>query len=149
MVCRAKFAVGETGTHGAQHGREIAVGDVGLDLLGRATGEEGAGGADEGQKTAVGQTGGDADHVLLGDADVYQTIRELFGKGAEVARADGVVAHGDDALVGGRQFDQRFDEGLPAVEGRHGGDLCSFVGAHFAAPSSAFARSNCSADGTL
>ena len=149
MVRRAELAVGETGAHGAEHGREVAVGDVGLDLLGCATGKEGTGGADEGQEPAIGQTGGDADHVLLGDADVDQTIRELLGEGAEIARSNGVVAHRNDALVGSRQFDQRFDKGLPAIEGRYGGDLCGFVSAHFAAPSSAFARSNCSADGTL
>ena len=77
----------------------LAVGDVGLDLLERAAGEERRGGADERDQPAVGQAGADADEVLLGDADVDQPVGELLAEADEVARADGVVADGDDARV--------------------------------------------------
>ena len=112
---RAELSVGHAGALPAQHDVDVAVGRVGLDLLERAAGQERRGGRDEGQQAAVGQAGADADEVLLGDADVDQPLGELLAEADEVARADGVVADGDDALVLARQRDQLLRERLAAV----------------------------------
>ena len=47
----------------------------------------------------VRQPGGHADHVLLGDAYVHQTIREFLGETSQLAGADRIVADGHDACV--------------------------------------------------
>ena len=74
------------------------------------------GGADEGREAAIGEAGGDADHVLLGDADVDEAIGKFLLEGDEIARADAVIADRDDTLVGARKLDQSLGEGLPAIE---------------------------------
>ncbi len=69
----------------------VGIGDVGLDLLERTSGEEARSGADERDLAAVGQAGADADHVLLGDADVDRALGPALAEAGELGRADAVV----------------------------------------------------------
>jgi len=144
MMGRTELAIGHAGAHAAQHDMIAVIGDVGLHLLERAAGQEGRCAADERHEAAIRKAGGDADHVLLGDADIDEAVRERLLEAPEIGRADAVVADGDDALIRLRELDQRLGEGLAAVEGGgRGGD----GGVHQRSSSSA--RATCSADGTL
>jgi hypothetical protein len=93
----------------------LRVRHIGLDLLGGAAAEERSGGADEGDQAGGGEARADADHVLLGDADVDQPVGVGGAEAAEVGRADRVVADGDDPLVRGGQLDEGLREDLPVV----------------------------------
>ena len=53
----------------------------------------------KGRLAAVGQPRGDADQVLLGDADVEDALGEALLEARQLARAQGVVAQGHDAFV--------------------------------------------------
>ena len=85
MVCRAQFAVGHPRAHATENDREVRVDDIGLDLLERAPGEEGRGRTYEGPQARVGQACRDAHHVLLGDADVDESIRKRLAECTQVA----------------------------------------------------------------
>ncbi len=100
--------------------------------------------ADVRDEPAVGEAGADADHVLLGDADVDEPIGELVAERAELRRADGVVDDGDDALVGAGKIEQRRGERITAVVQRR----ARRTGPSAAPPSSDRATSYSSAVGT-
>ena len=144
VVGRAEAAVRHPGALGAEDDVEAAVGDVGLDLLGRAPTDERTGRADEGDEPGIGEPGADADHVLLGDPDVDEPVRKLLGEAAEVARADRVVADGHDPGVLASEGAQLVGEGVAAVErlgargpdgGRTGRGRGCHRGGHRTAPS--------------
>ena len=95
----------------------LRVGDVGLDLLERAAGEERRGAGDERDPPAVGQAGADADHVLLGDADVDQPLRERLAgsrRACSSRRESLTTATIRSSCVG--ELDQRALERVAAVE---------------------------------
>ena len=72
---------------------EVLVADVGAHLLERAHAGERRHGADERQQAALGHAGGDAEQVLLGDADVEEALRELVLEHADLgARARSAVS---------------------------------------------------------
>src|SRR5947209_14518563 len=87
----------------------VGVGDVGLDLLERAAREKRRGPADEGQQAAIRQPGADADHVLLGDADIDKPLRPPRFEGDELRGTNGVVADRDDLLIALGQTLERRD----------------------------------------
>ena len=91
------------------------VGRVDLDLLHRPRGQEARGGGHEGDLAAVGQAGADADHVLLRDAHVDESLGELLLERPELGRADGVVDDGDDAVVCRCQVGQGRHPGIATV----------------------------------
>ena len=94
---RAEFAIGHARAHAAENDRKTVVGDVDLDLLERAAGQERRRAADEGNEAAIGEARGHADHVLLGDPDIDEAVGKQLLELREIARADAVVADGDDA----------------------------------------------------
>ena len=144
MMGRPEFPVSHARAHAAQDDRVAVVGHVNFDLFERAAGQERRGGADERNEAAVGQSRRNADHVLLGDADIDQPIRKRLLEADEVARSDAVVADRDDAFVALGQVDQRLGEGDAAIEGRRRRDN---GGVHHT--SSFSASSTCSGDGAL
>ena len=73
---RPELAVGHAARHAAELDVVTAVGEVRLDLLERAAGEEAGRAAGERDLAGTGEARADADHVLLGDADVDQPFRE-------------------------------------------------------------------------
>ena len=116
MVGRTEFAVGHPRTHATQNDVVPAVGHVRLDLLERPAREEGGGRADERNESGAGEAGADSDEVLLGDADVDQTVGEFVAEADQVARPDRVVADRDDPLVTARQGDEFVGERDAIVE---------------------------------
>ena len=95
-------------------------------------------------KPGVGQPCGDTDEILLGDADVDQTVGKLLTEGNQVARSHRVVAHRHDPVVGARESGELVGEVDATVE-RRGVDLrqCGH------AESSSSAAVTCSGEGTL
>src|SRR5215475_12323967 len=120
-----------------------AIGGIGLDLLQSAAGQKRRSRADERDQADVGEAGTDADEVLFSDSDVDHPIGELLTEGDQVARADRVVAHGNDSPVSACQRNELVPECLPAVV-RRGFDETS---GH--ADNSLMAWSICSRLGTL
>ena len=83
VVGRSKLAVGHAGGLPDKLHVEVGVGDIGLHLLQRAAGQKAGCGGNKGDATAVCQTCADADHVLLGNADIDQAIGMLLLEAAE------------------------------------------------------------------
>src|SRR3546814_5650940 len=115
-----------------------AVGAIGLDLLHRARGQEAGGAADERNLAAIGEPGADADHILLGDADVDQPLGKAVAELAELGRSDRIIDHRDDERVGGGQVLDRADIGDVAIEQGEGSAQRSI-----SSSSSRYAREYC------
>ena len=64
----------------------------------------------EGDEAGLGEARRDADHVLLGDADVEEAVREPLGERLDDREAE-VACQQDDALVLLGELDERPDEG--------------------------------------
>lgn len=118
MMRRAEFSVRDAGTHPAEFHVRLRVRDVGLDLFERAPGEEAGCRRDERDPAAVRQPGRDADHVLLGDPDVDQPVRERLPETVQLARSDRVVDHANDPMIRLGKLGQRFHVRVPAVVAR-------------------------------
>src|SRR3546814_2710807 len=101
------------------------------------------GAADERNLAAIGEPGADADHCLLGDADVDQPRGKAVAELAELGRSDRIIDHRDDARVGGGQVLDRADIGVAAIEQGDGSAHRSI-----SSSSSRIAWEYCSAFGT-
>ena len=112
----AEFAIGDARRLADELHVGVGIGDVDLDLFERAGGEEAGRGADEGNLAAIGEPRADADHVLLGDADIDHALGKALLEAGELRRADAVVDDGDDALVALGDVLQRRGECVAAVE---------------------------------
>ena len=115
VMRRPKLAVRHAARNPAELHVVAAVREVGLDLLERAAGQKARGAAGERNLAGAGQTRADADHVLLGDADIDQPVRKPFAELLQVGRADRVVADDDDAAVLLGEREQRLGESDAAV----------------------------------
>ena len=67
---------------------------------------------DEGDEPRLGEAGRDAEHVLLGDADVEEPVREPLRERLDHREAE-VAGEQDDPLVVLGELDERPDEGRP------------------------------------
>ena len=94
----------------------IRVSHVGLDLLQGAGGEEARGGAHKRDLAAIGEPGADADHVLLGDADIDRALRPPLAEAAELGRSNAVVDDDHDPVVALGNLVERGGEGVAAIE---------------------------------
>jgi hypothetical protein len=88
VVGGAKFAVRHSWAHAAELHVAIRVRHISFDLLQRSAGQEAGCGGHKGDPAAIGQSGGNANHVLLGNADIDQPIRKCHLERIELARAD-------------------------------------------------------------
>ena len=79
---------------------EVLVADVGAYLLEGAHAGERRHRAHERQQAALGHAGGDAEEVLLGDADVEHALRELVLEDADLGAARQIGRQRHDARVG-------------------------------------------------
>ena len=78
---------------------QVRVADGVADLLKAAARNEHGKAGHEGDIAHRGHTGGDADHVLLGNAAVKMTVRELFAEDLGLG-GGGQVGIKDDQVVG-------------------------------------------------
>jgi hypothetical protein len=75
-----ELAIGDAARLTDQLHVDIAVGDVGLDLLQRPPSEETRRGGDERHFAAIGEAGADGDHRLLGDTDIDHALGEALAE---------------------------------------------------------------------
>ena len=104
MVRAAERAVADAGADADERRRNVRVTDVVLDLLQRAGGEEAGRRNAERLFAARRQPGGDADQVLLRDADFDELLGQRLAERAELARAARIAGDGDDVAVGLGEF---------------------------------------------
>jgi hypothetical protein len=116
MMGRPEFAIGHSRTHAAQNDRKAVVCGVDLDLFQGSPRQKRRRSANERNETAIREARRDADHVLFGDPDIDEALREQLLELHKVARADAVVADSDDARIRVCEFDERFGESLTAIE---------------------------------
>ena len=93
------------------HGEMVQHGAVAHELV-RAERRERRDRVRERDEPGLGETGGDADHVLLGHADVEEPVREPLRERLDHREAE-VTREQDDPLVLLRELDERPDEGRP------------------------------------
>ena len=118
VMGRAEFAVRHSWAHAAQLHVAVGVRHVCFDLFQRSCGQEAGCRRHKGNAAPIGESGGHANHVLLGNADIDQPVRECPLEGIELAGADRVIDDTDDAMVLVRQLGKSFDVGIPAVVAR-------------------------------
>ena len=144
-----KLAVSHTRRHGAELYVRPGVRKIDLDLLHGARGKEARRAANVRDHTAIGQPRAHAHHVLLGDADIDEAVRELLFEILELRRGERIVGHGAHACVGSSHLFEGAHVGVAAVE-----DLLAGCGGRWAAhqatsTSSSFAAmASCSLVGT-
>jgi len=98
----------------------VRIGHVGLE---RAGGEEARGRAHKRDLAAIGETTADADHVVLGDADVDRPLRPPLPEAAELGRSYAVVDNDDNSIVALGNLVKRSGESVAAIEQTGGGGL--------------------------
>ena len=105
MVRRAVLA-DESGAVEAEHDVQVLQGDVHDELVVGALQERRVDGDDRAH-AADGEAGGEADRVLLGDADVVEAVGKRLGEGVEAGARGHRGGDRDDALVALGRRDQR------------------------------------------
>src|SRR5579863_3717768 len=102
MMGGPKFSIADAGRLPDELHIGVLISHVRLDLLQSAGGKEARGRADERDLSAIGETSADADHVLLGDADVDGPLRPPLAEAAELRRSDAVVDNDEPEPSGPR-----------------------------------------------
>ena len=103
---RARLAERHAAVSGDDLDVEVLVADVGAHLLEGAHAGEGRHGAHERQQAGPRHAGGDAEQVLLGDADVEDPFGEGVLEDADLGAAREIGGEGHDARVGFGQLAQ-------------------------------------------
>jgi len=123
MMGRPKLSIADAGRLPDELHVRVRIGHVGLDLLERAGGEEARGRAHKRDLAAIGETTADADHVLLGDADIDRPLRPPLPEAAELGRSYAVVDNDDNSIVALGNLVKRSGESVAAIEQTGGGGL--------------------------
>ena len=88
-------------------GVDVLIADVGVELIRGAEGRELRERGQERDEARSRHTGGDAEHVLLGYADVEEPVREFLGEIAYLGGLGEVGGKRDDLGMSSAQFDER------------------------------------------
>ena len=106
VVGDAVVAVVEAAADADDPHRQLVQDRAVADELVRAERRERRDRVDERDEARLGEAGRDADHVLLGDADVEEAVREPLGERLEHGEAE-VAGEQDDPLVLLGELDER------------------------------------------
>ena len=112
----AEFPVGHATRHAAQFHVVLRITEVNLHLLHGPSRQKTGSATTKWDHARACQSGTCANHVLLGDSDIYEAIGEFFTKPLQFCRAYGVVHNRAHAPVGRRHLLQSGYERVATIE---------------------------------